>query len=88
MKHCASSKRTVDQVTVKLPVFYDTRRLSTTFIPLQQCVDVCYTELDEFRLHIHPLFRTVRNPAGHVLKFIPPVFEAYNNSNSQDLNNF
>ena len=31
MKHYASSKRTVDQVTVKLPIFYDTRRLSTTF---------------------------------------------------------
>jgi len=35
MKHSASSKRTVDQKTVKLPIFYDTRRPSTTFIPLQ-----------------------------------------------------
>jgi len=58
-------------------------------LSLQKRVDVCYTELDEFRLHIHPFFfRTVQNPADHVLKFIPPAYEAYNNSNSQDLNNF
>lgn len=32
MKHCAHSKRRVDQVTVKLPIFYDTWRLTRLYL--------------------------------------------------------